>query len=278
LVAQEPSTVIESKVTLAKHFIYYSHPMETYRTCVEDIMEKAVREQLGEVYHVSGWGPLLDAVDEYGREELKSLSKEMARLSNAGKAASQRNAKKLGHAVTRTLKSRMIIDSRIVLVNPSTLSIKDVESFKSHAFPFFCHGMIDLCETVVAHGYILNETIRTLLLKWLQTRQSRSPGYCKTLCDLVGKSVDMLWSPGTLNEIGYALANRKNVFQLKNEALQKITKKSVKQFKAVEVPFDDQGLHLYNKIWKPAATNAYKEWCQELMIQASPDHNRETLS
>ena len=257
--------VIARKVTLAKRFIYYSHPMETYRTCVEDITEKAVREQLGEVYHVNGWGLILDAVDEYGREKLKSLSEKMARLSEAGEAASQRNAKKLGHAVIGTLKSRMIIDSRIVLVNPSTLSIKGVERFKSYAFPFFCHGMIDLCETVFAHGYILNETIRKLLLKWLQTRQSRHPGYCKALCDLVSKPVDMLWSPGALDEVGYAVANQKNVLQLKNGSLQKITKTDVNQFKAVKVPFDDQGLRLYNKIWKPAATNAYKEWCQELV-------------
>jgi hypothetical protein len=62
-----------------------------------------------------------------------------------------------------------------------------------------------------------------------------------------------VWSPGTFNEIKYALDIGKEVYCLTNKTLKKVSSIDDLPDKKAKIPFDDYGLFLYSKIWQPIA-------------------------
>ncbi len=74
--------------------------------------------------------------------------------------------------------------------------------------------------------------------------------------NLIAEAEGILWSPGTLSEVKYALEKGKTVFVLRGTKLRKVKIEDVSRFK--EVPFDNYGLRLYNEIWQPTAKRVYR--------------------
>jgi len=134
------------------------------------------------------------------------------------------------------------------------------ETFKRKAYPHFCFGIIDYCDVVVAHGYLMDAHIKRLFKAWFKMRlpDNEVPEYCNSIIPLLDKAKDVIWSPGTCEEVKYSLNKGKEVFCLRNKTLQKITSRDINLIDAGKVPFDKYGLKLYNKIWQPIAKSVYE--------------------
>ncbi|MEM4488807.1 MAG: hypothetical protein QXK88_08460 [Desulfurococcaceae archaeon] len=243
--------------------IYYAHPIETYGTCVENFTEELARKQFGKIYHICDWSQLYRAIGKDAREKLRNLFSKMGELVRQYKSKiPETDAESIAHEFMRAFKSGVVVDHDI-LFNPKTFS--DVlligvrsEMFKKKAFPHFCYGLIDYCDIIVAHGYIMNDNIKRLFLDYLtpSTSNEEVAEYCREIRNLIAEAEGILWSPGTLSEVKYALEKGKTVFVLRGTKLRKVKIEDVSRFK--EVPFDNYGLRLYNEIWQPTAKRVYR--------------------
>lgn len=174
-------------------------------------------------------------------------------------------AREVAHDFMKILKD-CIPEDDIVVLNPKLFSsahllLAKTEIFKRKSFPFFCHGIIDHCNMVVAHGYILNEHIKSILLNWFKypfSRKGKIREYLDKLIEIVENANDMLWSPGTFEEIKYALRQNIEVFIVSENALHKLSKVEIRRIKKYVIPFDKHNLYLYNKIWQPIVDSVYR--------------------
>jgi hypothetical protein len=243
--------------------IYYSHPMETYGTCLEDRMEVIVRKEFGDFYNISGWVTLLDAADDDGKRDFLDIDSEMARLGRGGRREAKRRAKALSRRVVTTLRRRFAVNYGSVLLNPAAFQQRE---FKRMTFPEFCRALIDHCDVVVGHGDILNGTIKKIILSNINARKSYAPDYHRQLRKLVMKT-DMLWTAGSVDELRHAVSLGKQVLVLHGSELQPIDSRSLSQLESLVVPFyrpDDHNhsyRQVYFKVWRDPVRNAYKEWC-----------------
>lgn len=243
--------------------IYYAHPLETYQSFLEVIMEGAVRKQFGEVYHIDELSKLNKIVNKEYREKLKDLFTQMSELVNIyGGKIPESDAKDVAYCFMEILKLGITVECNI-LFNPSIFSDIHLiieagsEEFKRKAFPFFCYGLIDHCDVIVAHGYVMDSFIRELLKSWLKLPEDfdkRIREYSYGILKLI-ESKDILWSPGTYSEIKYATEKGKKVFFLQNRSLKKATVDDLNTF--ITIPFDNYDLRLYNKLWQPIASSVY---------------------
>jgi len=161
-------------------------------------------------------------------------------------------------------------DVSAIVVNPKIFSHVLLHRFrsrifKSRSYPHFCFGLIDKCDLIVAHGYLMDEEIKRLVMSWLQyvkyaSRDKRVKGYCEELINLISKARSTIWSPGTRTELIYGLEKGKEVYvvtNLKDLKLNKISYIKDMDLQISTVPFDRYGLRLYNKVWRPIISNIY---------------------
>ena len=247
-------------------FIYYAHPVETYQTYIEDFVEELVKKKFGEVLHIKDWFSLRQAVSEKACEELKDLFAKIRRfvIQREKDRIPETDAKSIAHTFMKVVGTN-ITAAKNVLFNPSTfgdpfLAMAKSETFKRKAYPHFCYGLIDYCDVVVAHGYVMDAHTKCLFKAWFKMRSPfhEVTEYCKSIIKLLNKAKSMIWSPGTCEEIKYSLNKGKEIFCLQNKTLQKITSNDINLIDAEKVPFDKYGLKLYNKIWQPIAESVYK--------------------
>jgi len=246
--------------------IYYAHPMETHITYLEHIMEESVKKLFGRVHHINEWSKLKKFVGENSHRKLKEFKTQMNELANMYRKIPEDDAKKLGHNIMEILKSNMRANQSILL-SPSTFSEvfsyfppkrgrAIIDEFKRKAFPSFCYGLIDHCDIMVAHGYILDDYTRRILKSWLELpwyfrREERE--YSNGIIQLVETETNLL-SPGVCCEIKYALNKEMKVYFFQNEELEEITREDFNMLKAIS--FD--GYYSYNKIWQPIARHTYQ--------------------
>jgi hypothetical protein len=259
--------------------IYYAHPKETYGTYLEDLMKEVVEKHLGETYYIKNLPSLQRAVDESVYEQFKNLFTKMRNATEQFKKEKipESYAKDIAHEFMGILKSNVCVSVKNILLNPSTFSqifirekrgdlviFKEVgEDFKGKSFPHFCYGIIDYCDFIVAHGYVIdNHTKRVFkeLLKEVEKYSSRYEisEYCKQLLKVLNRSKGNVWSPGTFNEIEYALKIGKKVYCLQYENLVEIFNMDSLPDKEAKITFDEYGLRLYSLIWQPMAESVYR--------------------
>jgi hypothetical protein len=88
--------------------------------------------------------------------------------------------------------------------------------------------------------------------------------YCSKLFQIVNKAEWNLWSPGTFNEIKYALNIRKEVYCLTNKTLKNVSIINNLPDEEAVIPFDEHHLFLYNKIWQPLVREVYENITTQL--------------
>jgi len=240
--------------------IYYAHPMETYWTYLEDVVEELVKRRFVEIYHIDSWPSLCKVVNENACKELKSIYVTMrgfVKQYEKGRIP-ESDAKQIAYDLMKILRSNAIVNN--ILLNPSTFRdpFQISETFKRKAYPHFCYGLIDHCDSVVAHGYIMNSYIKQIFTAWLKmpTSSPEVSEYCHSLLELISE-VEHIWSPGTCDEIKYALKKGKEVFYLRDDILQRVSNEDIEIINRGKVRFDKYGLKLYNKIWQPIAEGVY---------------------
>jgi hypothetical protein len=258
-------------------FIYYAHPMETYSTYLEEFMEEVIKNYFGETLHIRNYSLLQRIVNKDGKKKLKSLLRKMknAIRYSKGRKIHEKDAKDIAHKFMEIFKNDINLNTINVLLNPSIFSnlfiIDEVnltfemigERFKKMSFPHFCYGLIECSDIVIAHGYVNNSYTQHMLQERLLKEIEKSSyqpeviRYCEKLLQIVNNAKWNLWSPGTFNEIKYALDIRKEVYCLINKTLKKISTIDNLPDKEAVIPFDEYGLLLYSKIWQPIAINVY---------------------
>ncbi|MEM2175445.1 MAG: hypothetical protein QXI58_07505 [Candidatus Micrarchaeia archaeon] len=247
--------------------IYYSHPLETYRTFLEILVEKAVRKQFEEIYHMDEFNKI-KSIEVINDEKLIEIFIQMRKLINKYKnKIPETDAKEIAHSFMKILKLSITTKCNI-LFNPSIFSnIFSIgvisEEFKRKAYPFFCQGLIDYCDVIVAHGYIMDNYITELFKSWLKllmTFDQIIREYSSEILRLI-EFRNTLLSPGVYHEMKYAIEKGKKVLLLQiNENLKEVTVDNLDSFKVI--PFDKYGLKLYNKLWQPIAESVYQTLTQ----------------
>jgi hypothetical protein len=257
--------------------IYYAHPIETYKTYLEDLIEETVQKHLGETSHIRNRSSLRHAVEKGAHKKFDSLfikMKDTVKRFRGGKIP-ESDAFSIAHEFMEALKDNICVNAKNILLNPSTFSGLSVvtesnfiifeevgDRFKRMAFPHFCYGLIAHCDAVVAHGYVIDSYIKCVLkglLKELKKSLSQLEvsEYCGRLLEILDGPRRIIWSPGTFNEIKYALDMRKEVYCLRNKTLRKVSSRSALPANSAVIPFDEYGLRLYNRIWQPIARSVY---------------------
>ena len=237
--------------------IYYSHPMETYGTCLEDYMETLVKHKFGDLYSISGWVTLLDSVDDDGKRSLLKLDHKMEQLGRGSRREAKEQAKGMSREVIETLQHRIAVNCDKILLNPAAFQRCE---FKRMTFPIFCRCLIDHCDIVVGHGDVLNGDIRTLILSNIEARKWYAPEYHEQLSKLV-KHTSMPWAPGSIDELKHAIKVGKHVLILTEGRLREINSKDIAQIENSIVPFYPPSRQAYFKLWRDPVKKAYQEYC-----------------
>jgi len=222
-------------------------------------MERIVKDRFGDLYNISGWGKLLDAVDYAGKKTFLKIDTKMDQLGRGGKREAKEQAKSLSHQVIVTLRRRTAVSHDTLLLNPSAFQRRE---FKRMTFPVFCRCLIEHCNIVVGHGDFLNKDIRKLILANIGTRKSYAPEYHEQLCKLV-EGTSMAWAPGTIDELKHAIRISKPVFVLTDGKLEEINSKDISRINNSVVPFYPPSRQAYFRLWRDPVKNAYQEYCSK---------------
>jgi hypothetical protein len=266
--------------------IYYAHPIETYETYLEELMEETVKNYFGETLHIRNYSLLHHILNNDGQKKLRNLFDKMENLTKQREVRKidEKDAKDIAHEFMRIFKKHTNLNIENVLLNPSIFSdlfIIDLDNFtyenigkrfKKMSFPHFCYGLIDYCDVVVTHGYVINRytkrRLKSLLEKVKESSfQPEEFEYCDKLLQIVRSAKWNLWSPGTFNEIKYALDIGKEVYCLTNKTLKKVSSIDDLPDKKAKIPFDDYGLFLYSKIWQPIAKDVMEYYSAVMRIK-----------
>jgi hypothetical protein len=231
--------------------------METYGTCLEEYMEVLVKNKFGDLYCISGWVTLLDAVDDDGKKKLLKIDRKMERLGGGSRREAKKAARTMSRDLIATLRRKIAVNCDSVLLNPAAFQRRE---FKRMTFPVFCRCLIDHCEIVVGHGDVLDGDIREMILSNMEARKSYAPAYYEQLCKLV-KQRNVLWAPGSIDELKHAVNAGKQVLILMQDRLEEADSKVLSHIENSVVPFYPPSRRAYIKLWREPVKNAYQEYC-----------------
>ena len=245
--------------------IYYSHPMEFYGTRFEIVVKELVSSLFGRTYYIDNFGQL-STLDIGVEKKLKLILDKIGLILGQYREVPKEVAGNIAYKIMDIVKNEIAVrveqkGYETILLNPSIFSdpfLRSVrtEEFKRKSFPYFCYGLIYHCDFLIAHGYILNKNIKEIIVKRLEyiisnIKDHRVKEYCCSLIELIKKASDMVWSPGTIKEIKYAIDIGKKCFIMRVNRLEDLTPDGFNKLREFIIPFDKHGLRLYNKIWRP---------------------------